>query len=160
MDAKTPKRNRYAENTTVPISRSRDELERTLERFGATAQMWMRDDEARAVVLAFKRNGAGYKFRIALTSPDNEQRTPTGQLRATSTARAVADQENRRRFRSLANYVKALMDAADTGIISAEEALLPFQMLPSGETVYEVTRRIPELDNINLAKALGAGASE
>ncbi|MDP2952267.1 MAG: hypothetical protein Q8O76_02985 [Chloroflexota bacterium] len=36
---------KYAEGTEVPIGRSRDEIERTLARFGASAQAWMRDDE-------------------------------------------------------------------------------------------------------------------
>ena len=108
----------YAEGTQVSITRSREELERTLERFGAGQQMWMRDDEKAQVVLAFKRKGKTYRFHMKLTAPE-QFRLYTKRLkygssqtyeRSESTTQALADAENRRRFRSLANFVKALMD--------------------------------------------------
>jgi len=156
----------YAENTTVPISRSREELERTLERFGATAQAWMRDDETQLVTLAFKRSGRGYRFVVRLPQWQDEHYlyTPTHQRRTELKAREAADQEARRRFRSLANFVKALMDAADTGIISAEDALLPYLLLPNGETVADsVGRWLPSLEageTFNIGRALTAGREE
>ena len=125
----------YAEHTVVPVSRSRDELERILVRFGATAQAWARDDEKGTVVLAFKRAGKGYKLVVHLVNAASFTQTPTGRERLASAAQEAAEQENRRRFRSLANFVKAMMDAADTGIISAEDALLPYLILPGGATV-------------------------
>ena len=150
---------KYAEGTEVPISRSRDELERTLTRFGATTQGWLRDDEEKVVRLAFKRNGRGYRFTVKLQDAEGCRLTPTKQRRSDSVAMDLAEAENRRRFRSLANYVKAVMDATDTGIISAEEALLPYMMLPSGETVAEAV--IPQLASgnylVNLSKALVSG---
>lgn len=154
---------RYAEGTSVPISRSREELERTLERFGATAQAWMRDDEIGNITLAFKRKGNGYKFSISLRTQEDERYTPTRLRRSDSVARDAADKENRRRFRSLANYVKALMDAADTGIIEAEEALMPYMILPTGQTVAEaLTAALPALEaghfDMRLALTGGQGS--
>ena len=152
---------KYAEGTEVPISRSRDELERTLERFGATAQAWLRDDEKETVVLAFKRAGKGYKLVVRLVDAAACALTPKGNERTASAAQDAADQENRRRFRSLANYVKAVMDAADTGIISAEDALLPYLMLPSGETVAQAIQEQMKLapGAVDLSRSLGGGKS-
>ena len=53
------------------------------------------------------------------------------------------------------------MDAADTGIISADEALLPYMMLPSGETVAESALKQLALGDgrvdLSLALALPSG---
>lgn len=153
---------KYAEGTEVPISRSREELERVLERFGATAQAWLRDDELHQIKLAFKRQGKSYRFTVKLVGRKDCRDTPTGRWERTDKqAQDAADQENRRRFRSLTNYVKALMDAADTGIISSEEALLPFLLLPSGSTVAEAIA--PQIESalrsgrVNIAGALKEG---
>ncbi len=125
----------YARGTSVSISKSRDELERTLERFGATGMLWLRDDEARNVIVGFKRDQRAYRFTIVMLTWEDCERTPAGIKRAKRAAEKAADQENRRRFRSLVNFVKAIMDAEDSGIINAEEALLPYLVLASGHTL-------------------------
>ncbi len=125
----------YARGTNVSINRSRDELERTLERFGATGMLWLRDDEARRMIVGFKRDRRAYRFTIVMLTWEDCEKTPTGILRTRAVAVKTADQETRRRFRSLANFVKAVMDAEDSGIINAEEALLPYLVLSSGQTL-------------------------
>lgn len=147
---------KYAEGTQVPVSRSREEIERTLERFGATAQMWMRDDEVGAVTVAFKRDGKMYKFSLRLPPLSAFKETPSHKwIRTAAAAKAAQDTETRRCFRSLANYLKAMLDAIDTGIIVAEEALLPYLMLPGGHTVYEqAQRQLRDIGDVNFALAL------
>ncbi|MDP2950662.1 MAG: hypothetical protein Q8P22_14155, partial [Chloroflexota bacterium] len=67
------------------------------------------------------------------------------------------DAEVRRRFRSLANYVKAVLDASESGIIRAEEALLPYLLLPEGDTVYQrASRQLERGVAVSLAQALMA----
>lgn len=129
---------KYAEGTTVSVGRSRDELERTLERFGANGQSWMRDDEKGITTMAFRRRGKTYMFTIAVPPLADFVKTPSKRYsRSQEDAKVHQDAELRRRFRSLANYIKALLDATDTGIIKAEEALLPYLVLPGGKTFYE-----------------------
>ena len=149
---------KYAQGTEVPIGRSRDEIERTLERFGATSQLWGRDDQVGRVTVAFKREGRAYKFTVDSPRIEDFQRTPTGRDRAQSYAAQARDAEARRRFRSLANYLKAVLDAIDTGIIIAEEALLPYLLLPSGETVFQQSeRQLQGGMNVDLARSLQEG---
>lgn len=151
---------KYAEGTAVPVGRSRDEIERTLIRFGATAQGWMRDDEKGLVVIVFSRAKRSYRFTVPLPSTKEFETTPTGRYRGNvALVQEAQESEIRRRFRTLALYVKALLDASDTGIIRAEEALLPYLLLPTGETVYELARReLPESGRGNFVKALTGGA--
>jgi hypothetical protein len=149
---------RYAQNTEVPIGRSRDEIERTLERFGASGQIWARDDEKHVVTVAFRRQGKVYRFTISLPSTPAFATTPTGRQRGRAQAETEKDKETRRRFRSLANYVKALLDAIDTGIVTAEEALLPYMMLPSGDTVYTtIQAQLTRGHAVDLSRALSPG---
>ena len=143
----------YAQGTEVPVGRSRDEIERILERFGATEQGWLRDDEKGITTIAFRRARRMYKFSIRIPALSEFMATPKQRYERTPIqAKAAQDAETRRRFRSLANYIKALLDAVDTGIIELEEALLPYLLLGGSKTLYEEIK--PQLgtgQNINLS---------
>lgn len=149
----------YAQGTVVPVGRSRDEIESTLIRFGATGQLWARDDERGIVVIAFKREGRTYKFTVPLPLLKEFRMTPSGRFERTEKQAEVArETEVRRRFRSLANYVKALLDAIDTGIIQVDEALLPYLVLGSGKTVYEhALQQLEGGQEVDLMRALSSG---
>lgn len=153
----------YASKTSVTVSRSRDEIERVLLRFGATAQMWGRDDEVGIVLVRFRRRARGYEFRLQLPRIEEFELTPTGKYRSKDVQLKAREQEERRRFRSLANYIKATLDAVDSGIIDFETAFLPHLLLPTGETL---ARRLePEIERAleggpapSLGLALGPGS--
>jgi hypothetical protein len=124
----------YAETTEVPIDRSRAEIERTLERYGATAFMYGWD--TRRAAISF--DVAGRRYRIVLPLPEKNDRafthSPTGRERTSNSASAAFEQARRQRWRALALWIKAVLEAAEAGIISIEEALLPFVVLPNGQT--------------------------
>ncbi len=149
----------HAQGTDVPVGRSRDEIERTLARFGATAQVWMRDDETGVVTVAFKREARAYRFTVPMPPLKDFEMTPSRKwIRTPEQAQSAKEAEVRRRFRSLANYVKALLDATDSGIIRADEALLPYLMLSDGETVYQrAAKQMKAGGEVSLAQALTAG---
>ena len=131
---------RYAEGTEVSASRSREEIERTIQRFGATSHVWMRDDVAMRVVVAFKIGQRSYRFILPLPAPSSPQITQTPSRRWSrdeKQQRDALEAETRRRFRSLANYLKAMLDAIETGILHEETALMPYLLLASGRTVAE-----------------------
>ncbi len=132
----------YATGTKVDTSRSKVEIERTLERFGATAFMFGRDDDEHVFIVAFRREGRAYRFVLPI--PDRESfryNKPRysyenhGRERADATIDKMTDQETKRRFRSLANFVKATLDAIDSGIIDFDTAMMPHLVLPDGRTM-------------------------
>lgn len=128
----------YAEKTSVPVSRTRDEIERTLTRYGADAFSYGWDGD-RAVVL-FQAQGRRIRFDV----------TVPGEL---SEARRA--QVERQRWRALLLVIKAKLEAVAVGIVTFEEEFLAHIMLPDGskvadwmapqlEQVYE-TGQMPEL---------------
>lgn len=136
---------RYASNTDVSAGKSRDEIERTLARYGATSFMygW---DHGRAV-LAFSTRER--QIRFVLPMPDRNDReftrTPTGKQRVASAVEQAYEQSVRQRWRALALVVKAKLEAVEAGIVSFDEEFLAHFVLPNGETVGEhVMPRVAE----------------
>ena len=156
----------YAERTTVSTSKSRDEIERILTRFGASGQAFARDDDKRVVMVAFHRDRRNYRFTLPLPDAalekfwyaNPEQPAYKRRKRSQGVHDEAVEQETRRLFRSLANFIKATLDAVESGIITADEALLPYLILPSGSTVYETSvMQLADMGDVNFRKALGAG---
>jgi hypothetical protein len=118
----------YAANTSVPVARSRVEIEELLERFGASGFGYAREGSRETVGFVYQ----GKQVRLELTIP----------IDLPSLARR--DQERRRRWRALVMVVKALLVGVADGILSFEEAFLSYFVTPSGETIGD--RVIPELE--------------
>jgi len=111
---------RYATGTTVPVERSRQELERLLENHDATAIGVHRDGSGTVIV-----------FRMAERLIKHMVRCPHEQTEQ------YAEREFRRRWRSLLLIIKAKLELVASGDSSVEEAFLGQIMLAGGETLYE-----------------------
>lgn len=126
---------RYAENTSVPVSRSRDEIQRIVERYGAEAFGYLTAPGGAMIEFAIR----GRRYRFLLPLPDAADKrftqTPTGRSRTSEGARTEHDKAVRQAWRALALYVKAQLEAVEAGIVSFEVAFLPYVVLPSGRTV-------------------------
>lgn len=126
---------KYAANTDVSSDRSRAEIERTLERYGARQFMYGWDQD-RAVV-GFVLNDREIRFVLPLPDRDSTDftRTPTGRPRAATQARAEYEQAVRQRWRSLALVIKAKLEAVESGIVTFDAEFLAHIVLPDGRTV-------------------------
>lgn len=136
----------YAENTQVNESRSREEIERMLMRFGATEFGYMtKPGEA---LIGFVFRGLRVQFTVAQPQRDDPEfaTTPTGRKRRDTTAAYKAwEQECRRRWRSLAAVVKAKLVAVDDGVATFETEFLPYMVTSDGRTVGQ--RLVPRLES-------------
>lgn len=129
---------KYADGTSVPSSRSRDEIERTLSRYGATqfAYAWQ---EGRALI-GFVLNEK--QVRLVLPLPDRTSREFT-HTPERKTLRSPAQQEEayeravRQKWRALALVVKAKLEAVESGISVFEREFFSDIVLPDGRTVGE-----------------------
>lgn len=134
----------YASKTTVPVERSRVEIERTLARYGASAFSYGYDQDHSVVM--FAAEGRKLRFEIVTPTADNYLHTPTGRRRSARDAETVAAQEARQRWRALALVIKAKLEAVQAGIVTFEEEFLAHVLLPSGETVGEWS--LPQLEEV------------
>ena len=103
---------RYAVKTSVPVARTRDEIERVLARYGADAFGYARD--ADRSVVSFKAQGRFIRFAMAV--PPEAQ-------------------EERQRWRALLLVIKAKLEAVESGITTFEEEFLAHVVLPDNRTV-------------------------
>lgn len=134
---------RYARRTTVSEGRSREEIERTLMRFGADEFIYGRS--AGRVMIGFRYEGRAYRLQIAMPSGEDDEIRYVGPVRADDTRRErskaevekVLAKEVRRRWRVLAAYLKALVVGVEEGVLRWDEALLPYALLETGQTVAE-----------------------
>lgn len=129
----------YAAKSDVPVERSRAELERTLERYGATAFAYATNDGL--VTVAFEAHGRRIAFELHLPSRHDRQFTHHSRGARTAAAAASAwEQACRQRWRALNLVVKAKLEAVDAGIALFEDEFLAYICLPGGGTMGDLAR--------------------
>ncbi len=138
---------RYAAKTTVTSDASRNEIERTLRRYGATAFAYGWDGDRAQIGFVV----ANRQIRFLLPMPnrgDDEFRfTSTRRLRRSPAEwEAAYEQAVRQRWRALGLIIKAKLEAVEAGITTIEAEFLAHIALPSGITVGEWAA--PQLEQV------------
>jgi hypothetical protein len=153
----------YAADTTVPVERSKHEIERTLERYKASEFAYaVKPNEA---MVGFLLQGRHIRFTLPLPGKNDDKfrKTPTGRIRRShgdELAMQAYEQACRQRWRALALTIKAKLEAVDSGIASIEEEFLGYMVLPNGDTFAEWAT--PQLEKVRLnqmPKMLMAGSA-
>lgn len=132
---------KYAENTDVPVSRSRDEIERLVRKHGARKVGTYTDDDS--AVVTFQTADRTVKFTIPLPPPSaaDIRAYQTRSHKSTDDVRRIlAESEERRRWRSLALVIKARLTAVADGVETFDEAFLAHIVTPGGKTILEELR--------------------
>ncbi len=120
---------KYAAQTSVPVDRSKAEIERVLEKYGAARFGTMTEPDKATVYFEVK----GRQLQWAIPLPDK------------SKLRDKYDQEVRRRWRVLVITIKAMLEAVESGLLSFDEAFLSHIVIPgTAKTIGEAlnTKRI------------------
>jgi hypothetical protein len=151
---------RYAADTSVSPEKSRNEIEQTLRRYGATsfAYGW----EGTNAMIAFEANDRRIRFVLPLPSQTDKRFTqsPTGRKRSVPQSMAAWDQACRSSWRALALVIKAKLEAVEVGIVSFEDEFAANILLPNGMSVGDWLRpqiqRAYELDAMPPMLALTA----
>ena len=132
----------YAAETSVSVDRSRNELERTLQRYGADAFGYA--SRAGEAVVEFTTHARHVRFTVLL--PDRGEKrfvlTSQGRKRSPAASMEAWEQACRQRWRALNLVVKAKLEAVEAGISTIEEEFLAHTVLPNGRTVWEETRDV------------------
>jgi len=129
---------KYAEKTSVSVSKSKAEIEKTLTRYGA--EQFISGWDQQKAFIGFHMNGRGVKFLVPLPLKSNEEfrMTPSGRReRHPEEALKAWEQACRQRWRALALVIKAKLEAVETGITDFEDEFLAHIVLPDGSTCGE-----------------------
>lgn len=125
----------YAQQTQVSTDKSRAEIERTLQRYGADQFMYGWD--ACNALVGFRMLNRQVRFVLPL--PDRNDaaftQTDTGRVRSETAAFKVWEQACRQRWRALALVIKAKLEAVESGIAIFDEEFLANIVLPDNSTV-------------------------
>jgi hypothetical protein len=123
----------YAENTTVSTEKSRGEIERTLQRYGADQFMygWNQDQ----AVIGFCLAGRQIKFILQMPDRKSFSKTPTGKPRSQIQSDKEYEQACRQKWRALSLVIKAKLEAVEAGISIFEDEFMANIVLPNGATV-------------------------
>lgn len=112
---------RYAAKTEVAPDKSRAEIERLLERYGATGfQYGWHSGHA---LIGFELRQRPYQVMIHLPSLDKFR------------SKAAYEQAVRTKWRVMVLWVKSQLEAIEEGIVTPEEAFLAYALLPNRQTV-------------------------
>lgn len=128
--------NRYAQDTSVSSEASRNEIEKTLRRYGAGGFMY--GTQRTFAVVAFEMDNRRIKFTLPMPDPDSREFTHTSYRGTQRTAEAALkewEQACRQRWRALALAIKAKLEAVASGITTFEEEFMAHIVLPGGQTV-------------------------
>lgn len=133
---------RYAAHTSVPVNRSKDEIEKILMRYGADQFVYGRDGSIAMVGFRYQRKSV--KLELRLPDPKDFENTPKGRKRALEIGRKEWELACRQQWRALALIIKAKLEGIESGISTFEKEFLAFICLPDGQTVGDVA--IPKIN--------------
>lgn len=117
------KRVLFAVETSVPVTRTRQEVEELLTKYGATSFACASMPGKAVVMFEFE----GRRVRFDLPLPVDRSADKTAKM-------------HRQRWRALLLSIKAKLVSVDTGIETFEEAFLAHVVLADGSTVSDVVR--------------------
>lgn len=114
---------RYASTTKVPVSRTKEEIERVLTKYGADQFLYGWEEHKAQV--GFRADGV--MVRLVLPLKD------------------YSDQQIRQQWRILLLLIKAKLEAIEAGLSTIQEEFLNDIMLPNGQRVGEFM--IPQIES-------------
>jgi len=126
---------KFAENTTVPVEKSRAEIEKLITRYGATSTAFMAAP-GRAII-CFEAKGRRIMFELKLPDRTEKRFLRDGRDSLMPPHKQIEkwEQACRQSWRALALVIKAKLEAVETGITSFEDEFLAHIVMPDGQTV-------------------------
>lgn len=125
---------KYAEKTTVPVAKSKMDIEVILSKYGANGFMSGWNQEK--AVIAFEMQNRRIVFNIPM--PDKKSAEIRidyrGYVRTDAQIEKAYDQAQRQRWRALLLVIKAKLEAVESGITEFEDEFLAHIALPDGST--------------------------
>lgn len=126
---------KYAATTSVPVSNSKQEIERLLARYKADQTLFFHEQDYS--VLQFRMRGRTLKFEVVVPPVKDFHKDDKGYVRSEAGSLAAYTQEGRRRWRVLVLLLKAKLEVVDDEAVDFDSEFLANLVTSSGETVGE-----------------------
>lgn len=156
-------RKRAYEETTIAVSRTREQIGIILVKWGVAGIQWEDQFDEGIAQLRFRwqrEDGSELvaRFRLEVDGEEALKKKAidgrSGQFSQKKYARLLAAR-GKREHRIMLNLLKNMFEAITEGIIPAESVLLPWIEDASGETVYDkLAPKLHQLSSTSLYKAL------
>lgn len=131
------------DSTRVPISQSQSEIRRLVYQHQGTGVSFMSHPPREGFEALVTMGGNPYHIRVMATA---------------NTEAKDREQEERRVWRVLYWHLKAMFEAADSGVIAIEDIILPYIVTQDNRTIAEHVRpHLADLPSMNAPKLLMAG---
>lgn len=134
---------KYASSTSVPVSKSKAEIEAILERYGASQFLsgWNADNAVIGFTMPVGEEHRQVRFVLPMPSRDDRQFTHHSKgARTQDAALREWEQACRQRWRALALVIKAKLEAVSAGISIFEDEFLANIVMHDGRTVSDHVR--------------------
>jgi len=132
----------YAEGTSVPVERSRAELDALLAKRGASQRAIMSDEDNGCAAVLFVLHGRKYRLDIPMPKVTDDFPKPKPARWATMSMKdretwreKERAQSERERWRAVVLCLKAKLELVRIGISSIEREFMADMVLPNGRTV-------------------------
>jgi hypothetical protein len=127
---------KYASETSVSVEKSKAEIERLLQRYGAKefAHGW----KAGRAVIQFGMMDRCVRFILPLPDKIEFAKTPSGRrTRSDADTLKAWEQGCRQRWRALTLTIKAKLESVESGIEEFDTAFMGQVVMPNGKTISE-----------------------
>lgn len=132
------------ETTSVPIANSQEAIRKLVKSHNGTGIIFISQPPREGFEALVTIQAEAYHIRI---TAECRKDSPIGE-----------DKEVKRVWRVLYYHLKAMFEAADSGVIAVEDIILPYIVTPDNRTIAEhVRQRLAELRSMNSERILTAG---
>ena len=134
--------------TEVPLSRSQDEIRKMIYRHKGTGVIFISRPPREGLEGLVTMSDQAYHIRVMATCKPK-------------TSQEGREAEERRVWRVLYWHLKAMFEAADSGVIAIEDIIMPYIVTPDGRTIAEhVAPKLAEMRNLTHERLLKTSFGE
>ena len=145
------------ESTEVAVSKSQDAIRKLIYSHKGTGLMLVSRPPHEGFEAFIEIENKPYHIRIMAVCKD-QKLGRDGWERSNSAYEKALEQENRRVWRVLYWHLKAIFEAADSGVIDIRNVIMPYVVLRDGNTLSDHIRpKMEELMTMNPERLLEAG---
>lgn len=145
------------ETTEVAVSKSQDAIRKLIYSHKGTGLLLVSRPPHEGFEAFIEIEKQPYHVRIMAVCKD-QKLDRSGWLRNNSQLEKALEQENRRVWRVLYWHLKAIFEAADSGVIDIRNVIMPYVVLRDGSTLSDhIVPRMKDLMTINPDRLLGNG---